>query len=118
MNSRGTAGDKTTLAVALDTVAPEISLMTFSGSSNFVTVVLSEAPIAGTNRAADWLGVERAGAARQYYLAETVEVIDALTRRISVPFQEGIFDRVHYIPSTPDSVRYEDRAGNKMSDTL
>lgn len=117
INAAG-AGPATFFDVALDRVTPDIVKAT--GADDKVTVGFSEVLPVGTDFANDWYAWENVPGGRDFYQSQRVDRTGNLAERIlTVAFDNrGPFGGALYLFTSGgfDGQRYEDRAGNFLSD--
>jgi hypothetical protein len=122
VSANGNAGPGALLTVVLDTVAPQIAQSTVSAADS-VDVTFSEAIVSGTDFSGDWFVSETVdteeGTATRLVNADSVSAPDALTRVLKAELlQADRFVGADYLVNSPNGLRYEDRAGNVLMDTI
>ena len=121
VNVSNIRGDVAEFTVNLDQTLPAIAGATKTGASS-VDVSFSEKISEGTDFAFDWLPYENVADAeggRQYYNVDKVEGSGS-TRTLTVSTFEnnGEFGGAEYLLVSANGVRYGDRAGNLLADTI
>lgn len=122
LSAGGNIGPSAPLRVVLDTVAPAIGA---AGMTDATTVVVpfSEPVVGGTDFSGDWFVSETVdteeGPAERTVNVDAVSGTEATSRTLSVSLLDPTrFAGVDYYLNSPEAVRYEDRAGNMLGDTL
>lgn len=126
VDGRRLVSARTALAVVLDRTAPTLQAVT-AVDPRTVDVAFSEPLATGTNFAEDWFVYESNPGQdpadpdddRAYYLVSTVSGNGA-TRTLTTNRDRELGGTVgaDYLQRSPDGVRYEDRAGNALMDTV
>ena len=105
--------------MVLDTVRPEIEVQGLQSDGQTVVVHFGEPLVGGTDFANDWIALEETSGGPQWYRALDVVSTDADTRTITFPLQSpSDFSGAFYRLTSDGGIRYEDRGGNQMLDTL
>ncbi len=111
-------GDIRSLTVMLDATAPSVSTATNVGQE--VTVNFNDIVWAGDNFAADWFGYETTPDGNDAYQPSRVDIRDGNLANRVLTFEfnnsDNFANLVDYLNS--GSIRYRDRAGNTLADTL
>ncbi len=121
VSARGNFGPAAPFRVVLDTVVPRLDGATLSGTT--VTVPFTEKIAAGTDFSDDWFVSEtvdtETGTARRTVNANSVTASDMLSRKLEVTLADASrFAGADYFLQSSNGVRYEDRAGNPLANTL
>jgi hypothetical protein len=125
VSAGGNPGPGTAFKVVLDTLAPALGLPSITGPAEdaTVTVPFTEAVVRGTDFSGDWFVSETVdteeGPAERTTNANSVTSSSTGTRSLQASLLDPTrFTGVDYFLNTPNALRYEDRAGNMMADTL
>ena len=121
VNANNIKGDLATLNITLDQAAPTIAGAT-KATATTVNVAFNEKISSGTDFAFDWLPYENVADAeggRQYYNVDSVSGSGASrTLTVSTFANNGPFGGAEYLLISANGVRYTDRAGNQLADTI
>ena len=121
VSANGLRSATATLRIVLDRTLPLITGATKTASTS-VDVAFSEKIWEGTDFAFDWLPYENVADAeggRQYYNVDRVSGTGASrTLTVSTFANHGPFGGAEYLLISGNGVRYRDRAGNQLPDTI
>jgi hypothetical protein len=118
-------GDLTAFQVVLDRALPRVASTALEpNSATQVRAVFSEKIVEGTNHSADWTANwitpnEEDPDSRTYSQVDGVEVVDEQTRLLTIPTVDfGPYGGTDYLLRSTNGLRYKDRAGNALNNTL
>lgn len=121
VNASNLRGNPATLRIVLDQTLPQMTGATKT-TPTAVDVTFSEKIWEGTDFAFDWLPYENVAEAeggRQYYNVDRVSGSGATrTLTVSTFANNGPFGGAEYLLVSGNGVRYRDRAGNALTDTI
>ena len=125
ISARGNRGPTADFSVVLDRVVPGLGgpSIAVGAEESTVTVPFTEKIVRGTDFSDDWFVSEtidtETGTARRTVNANSVTGSDQTSRALQVTLRDpSRFAGVDYFLQSSNGIRYEDRAGNQLADTL